>query len=175
MWFFFGILLDQVTGLPLGDIEAIIILPIFLAISYFAQKRFPNVFKTTRKNNKSELTRKQIIDLPIFPGSVDRRKGIIQATARNVTTDSISNPEALKHKKGGIISIIRLRAELLDDVGNHIDYISVEIKGESIKWVGTVIDGDRIRVQGKFGKDGVLHSHVGFNYSTNSYFGETYR
>ena len=72
MWFFFGILLDQVTGLPLGDIEAIIILPIFLAISYFSQKRFPNVFQKRHQNNdKSDSQREEIISLPIFPGEVD--------------------------------------------------------------------------------------------------------
>jgi hypothetical protein len=175
MYFFFWVIVSEIIGINFGDMEGIVTFPIFLAVSYFAQKRFPNIFQYLRRGNESELQefpRDEIISLPIFPGSVDREKGIVQGTARNVTNENLSHPTA-KAQEVNIINIVRIRVELLDDEGNHVDYIPVEIKGASTEWVGTVEDGDRIRVQGGFLPDGILHSSKGFNYTTNSYFGVT--
>jgi hypothetical protein len=70
------------------------------------------------------------------------------------------------------LHVIRFRGELLDQTGSPLEYIPVEIKGESRKWVGNIADGDRVRVHGKVEKDGILHAKKAFNYSTNSWIGE---
>ena len=108
---------------------------------------------------------------PQFKGRFDREKGILEATARMVAPERLSH-QAWYHGTPMEFTVYRLRAEILDDMGSPIEYVPIEIRGETNKWVGTLVDGDRIRVEGKFEKDGILHSKNGFNYSTNSYFGE---
>ena len=70
------------------------------------------------------------------------------------------------------LTVVRFRGEILDQNGSPLEYIPVEIKGESRKWIGNIVDGDRVRVHGKVEEDGILHAKRAFNYSTNSWVGE---
>ena len=114
--------------------------------------------------------RGRIVSEPQFRGSLDRERGIVESTARSIVEDRVSDIAW-----GGVqkdYNIVRIRAELLDEMGTPIEYIPIEIKGESNKWVGSIHDGDRFRVEGEFEEDGILHSNKLFNYSTNSLVGE---
>ena len=70
------------------------------------------------------------------------------------------------------LNIIRFRGELLDQNGTPREFIPVEIKGVAKKWIGSIMEGDRVRVEGKVETDGILHAKNAFNYSTNSWVGE---
>lgn len=115
--------------------------------------------------------REKIIGMPQFKGRLDRNKGLLEATARMVTPD-MSGQQFDMLNRPIYYTIYRLRAELLDEQGSPREYVPVEIKADQNKWVGTLVDGDRFRVEGKFGKDGILHAKRAFNFSTNSIVGE---
>jgi hypothetical protein len=123
----------------------------------------PDITKYTKSRDK-------VVNLPQFRGSVDREKGVVEATARNVVWDRTSDIGWGGAQKE--YNVLGIRAEILDVNGTPVEYIPLEIKGESRKWVGNLVEGDRFRVEGKFEKDGILHSKFIFNYSTNSIVGE---
>ena len=108
-----------------------------------------------------EEIRDHVVNTPQFVGRFDKGKGMLESTARMVSLDV--TPIGQK--------VISLRGELLDQHDSPLEYIPVEIKGDGMKWVGNIVDGDRIRVQGKL-DDGVLQAKNAFNFSTNSWVGE---
>jgi hypothetical protein len=118
-----------------------------------------------------EQMRAQVINTPQFVGRFDKDRGLLESTARMVEPDRIQYQTTWMSKPKEL-SIIRFRGEILDQNGSPLEYIPVEIKGENSKWVGNIVDGDRVRVEGKIEKDGILHSKTAFNYSTNSWVGE---
>ncbi len=116
-----------------------------------------------------EDIRDRVISTPQFVGRFDRARGLLESTARMVTHDSapyesMSRPEQAR--------ILRLRGELLDQNGSPLEFIPVEIIGQAVKWIGDIVEGDRIRVEGKLESDGILHTRSAFNFSTNSWVGE---
>ncbi len=173
-------------------------LTMFLAISFdgFANPNIPETFlaissilifvalnlRFNRGKAKEKYTvsswgppediRDRVINTPQFVGRFDRSRGLLEATARMIQSDSaayesISRPDQAK--------IIRLRGELLDQNGSPLEYVQVEIKGQNVIWVGNIAEGDRFRVEGNFEDDGILHTRRAFNYSTNSWVGERRR
>ena len=118
-----------------------------------------------------EQMRAQVINTPQFVGRFNKERGLLESTARMVEPDRIQYQTTWMSKPKEL-SIIRFRGEILDQNGSPLEYIPVEIKGENRKWVGNIVDGDRVRVEGKIEDDGILHSKTAFNYSTNSWVGE---
>ena len=118
-----------------------------------------------------EQIRDRVINTPQFVGRFDREKGLLDSTARMVELDRSQIQKAFRGQPTNL-NIIRLRGEILDQNGSPLEYIPVEIKGEESKWVGTIVEGDRIRVEGQIEDDGILHSKNAINYSTNSLVGE---
>lgn len=115
--------------------------------------------------------RDYVVKAPQFLGRIDRKRGLLEATARKPEYDDVSYEQAWS----GVSKeyrILRLRAELLDDQGNIKDYIPVEIRADKKKWIGNLDAGDRFRVKGEFRDDGILHAKAAFNFSTNSMVGE---
>jgi hypothetical protein len=104
-------------------------------------------------------------------GRFDRAKGLLEATARMVAIDSVRQPSYWS-QNGVDYQLISLRGELLDQDGNTLEYIQVEIRAKRKDWIGTINGGDRIRVEGKVGSDGILHAEWAFNFSTNSRVGK---
>ena len=100
----------------------------------------------------------------------DLQGGLLEATARNV-----AYPDKRVSGKGFSARyhrVQRFRAELTDAQGNITRYVPVEVECEEDKWVGEISDGDKVRLQGKFGKDGILHAESAFNLTTNSIVGK---
>jgi hypothetical protein len=117
-----------------------------------------------------ERNRDRIISSPQFVGRLDRKKGLLETTARMVMIDMVRQ-DSFWSQQGEEYQVIRLRGELLDQNGSPLEYIPVEIRAKRKDWVGTIVDGDRIRVVGSFESDGILHADGAFNYSTNSRVG----
>ena len=117
-----------------------------------------------------EMIRASVVNSPQFVGRFDKDNGLLESTARMVIPDRISYQTTWMNKPQEL-SIFRFRGEILDQNGSPLEYILVEIKGEDRKWVGTIAEGDRVRVEGKI-EDGILHAKRAFNYSTNSWVGE---
>lgn len=115
--------------------------------------------------------RDKVVNTPQFVGRFDREKGLLETTVRMSVPDRTTH-QAWFMGQPDDITIYRFRGELLDQNGSPLDYIPVEIKGKTNKWVGVIADGDRLRVSGKVEDDGVLHAKNAFNYSTNSWVGE---
>jgi hypothetical protein len=155
------------TSVPffLWGIFSIIIIIIF---KKFWDKRFKR--KSTAWESPEQM-RAQVINTPQFVGRFDKERGLLESTARMVEPDRIQYQTTWMSKPKEL-SIIRFRGEILDQNGSPLEYIPVEIKGENWKWVGNIVDGDRVRVEGKIEDDGILHSKTAFNYSTNSWVGE---
>ena len=118
-----------------------------------------------------EATRPQVVNTPQFVGRFDKANGLLESTVRMVEQDRTEYQTAMMYTPKSL-NVIRFRGELLDKTGAPLEYVPVEIKGESRKWVGSLTDGDRVRVKGKVEKDGILHTKKVFNYSTNSWVGE---
>ena len=117
-----------------------------------------------------EQDRDRVISTPQFVGRLDRKKGLLETTARMVTRDVVTQTTYWSQNKVDY-TVVSLRAELLDQNGSPLEYIEVEIRAKRQDWVGVIVDGDRIRVEGSFGSDGILHAESAFNYSTNSQVG----
>ena len=111
-----------------------------------------------------EETRDRVVSAPQFVGRYDRGKGLLETTARLVEKDQVYDPKDF--------TLIRFRGEILDQNGAVLEQVPVEIRGEASKWIGSIVDGDRVRVEGKVKEDGILHAEKAFNYSTNSWVGE---
>jgi hypothetical protein len=118
-----------------------------------------------------EKIRSQVVNTPQFVGRFDREKGLLDSTARMVEP-VMSDTQIAWMGQQKNINITRFRGEILDQNGSPLEYISVELKGDQKKWVGSLVDGDRVRVEGKVEDDGILHAKNAFNYSTNSWVGE---
>ena len=118
-----------------------------------------------------EKIRSDVINSPQFVGRFDRDRGLLDSTARMVQLD-VSEFQTMWMGRPKSLRISKFRGELLGQDGSPLEYISVEIKGDVTEWVGTIVDGDRVRVKGKVEKDGILHAKSAFNYSTNSWVGE---
>ena len=67
---------------------------------------------------------------------------------------------------------MRFTAELVDYQGNVTRYVSGEIKCDEDEWVGKITDGDKSRLKGEYGKDGILHAQRALNLTTNSIVGQ---
>jgi hypothetical protein len=107
----------------------------------------------------------------LLPGAGhDLPGGFLEATARNVKP-----PDTRAFGKGfnaKMHRVQRFRAELTDSQGNITQYVTVEVECEEEKWVGEIADGDKVRVQGKVGEDGILHAERALNLTTNSIVGK---
>ncbi len=107
----------------------------------------------------------------LLPGAGhDLPGGFLEATARNVKP-----PDTRAFGKGfnaKMHRVQRFRAELTDSQGNITQYVTVEVECEEEKWVGEIADGDKVRVQGKVEKDGILHADRDLNLTTNSIVGK---
>lgn len=114
--------------------------------------------------------RDRIVMAPQFVGRLDRKHGLLETTARMVEQDSIAQPTYWS-QDGEDYNLLRLRGEILDQHGSPIEQVPVEISAKRKDWVGTIKEGDRIRVEGSFKKDGILHANKAFNFSTNSVVG----
>ena len=108
-----------------------------------------------------EMIRASVVNSPQFVGRFDKDNGLLESTARMVIPDRISYQTTWMNKPQEL-SIFRFRGEILDQNGSPLEYIPVEIKGEDRKWVGTIAEGDRVRVEGKI-EDGILHAKRAFN------------
>ena len=133
-------------------------------------------YRTKRPGKKGsweppEQIRDKVISSPQFVGRFDRERGLLDSTARLVEPDYAQRYSPLRANPIQM-RVIRFRGELLDQNGVSLDEIPVEIKGASDKWVGNIVEGDRVRVEGKREDDGILHAKNAFNYSTNSWVGE---
>ena len=118
-----------------------------------------------------EESRDRVINTPQFVGRFDRDKGLLDVAARMVALDNLQY-QTMWMGQPAHLTVVRFRGEILDQNGSPLEYIPVEIKGESRKWIGNIVDGDRVRVHGKVEEDGILHAKRAFNYSTNSWVGE---
>jgi hypothetical protein len=118
-----------------------------------------------------EQSRDKVINTPQFVGRFDKNRGLLDTTARMVEIDSTTYQTTWMYQ-AQTLNIIRFRGELLDQNGTPREYIPVEIKGEDRKWIGNIVEGDLVRVEGKMEEDGILHAKIAFNYSTNSWVGE---
>ena len=147
---------------------------VFTVISTISLRRLFNRGEKTGKSDawgSPEQTRDQVVNTPQFMGRFDRERGLLETTARMTVPDR-TNHQAWWMGTPEDITISRFRGEILDQNGSPLDYIPVEIKGKTSKWVGIIADGDRLRVNGKIEDDGILHAKNAFNYSTNSWVGE---
>jgi hypothetical protein len=118
-----------------------------------------------------EQERANVINNPQFVGRLDREKGLLETTARMVIPENMKQPSYWS-QHGVDYTVYRLRGELLDQNGSPLEYIPVEIRAKDKDWTGIIVDGDRIRVEGKFKSDGILHAERAFNFSTNSWVGK---
>jgi hypothetical protein len=117
-----------------------------------------------------EQDRDRVISTPQFVGRLDRKRGLLESTARMVMGDLVTQ-SSFWNSQGTDYTVIRLRGELLDQNGSPLEYIPVEIRAKRQDFIGVIVDGDRIRVEGKIESDGIFHTDRAFNYSTNSWVG----
>jgi hypothetical protein len=155
------------------SVEVLIIIWLLFTIVFsFPIKRFLDKNIKTRKGKWQTPTqiRDRVISTPQFVGRLDKENGLLETTARMVELDMVNQP-TYWNPNGEEYNVIRLRGEILDQNGSPREIIPVEIKAKRKDWVGSIADGDRIRVDGKFEDDGILHADSAFNYSTNSIVG----
>ena len=155
------------------SVEVLIIFWLLSAIVFsFPVKRFLDNNIKTRKSKWETPTqiRDRVISTPQFVGRLDKKNGLLETTARMVELDMVNQP-TYWNPNGEEYNVIRLRGEILDQNGSPREIVPVEIKAKRKDWVGSIADGDRIRVMGKFEDDGILHTDSAFNYSTNSIVG----
>jgi hypothetical protein len=110
---------------------------------------------------------------PIKGGLVDRQRGLLEGTARNVEFRETTIRSTGKHFwQAENARVIRFRAELTDSQGNITQYVAVEIACRADKWAGEISEGDKFRGKGEFKSDGVFHVRSLYNQTTNSMVGE---
>jgi hypothetical protein len=145
---------------------------VFTVIIAIGLRRVSSQGKVGRRGEwgSPEQTRDRIVSTPQFTGRFDREKGLLETTVRMTVPDRASH-QGWWMGQPEDITIYRFRGELLKQDGSPLDYIPVEIRGRTNKWVGVIADGDRLRIEGEI-KDGVLHAKNAFNFSTNSWVGE---
>jgi hypothetical protein len=118
-----------------------------------------------------EQIRDKVVTAAQFVGRLDRGSGLLESTARMVDNDFTTKGNWFRPGEVNY-AVLRFRAELLDRDGIPLENVPVEITAERSKWIGNIVEGDRVRVEGKFESDGILHAKNAFNYSTNSWVGE---
>jgi hypothetical protein len=118
-----------------------------------------------------EQIRDKVVTAAQFVGRLDRGRGLLESTARMVDNDFTTKGNWFRPGEVNY-AVLRFRAELLDRDGIPLENVPVEITAERSKWIGNIVEGDRVRVEGKFESDGILHAKNAFNYSTNSWVGE---
>jgi hypothetical protein len=163
----------RLDELPFGENAPYIVWGIGFIATAIPLRKFVNNQVNIQKSSSwgpPERIRDRVISTPQFVGRLNRDKGLLESTARMVMPDSI-NKGTWFSERGVQYRVLSLRGELLDQNGSPLEYISVRIMAEESKWVGEIVDGDRIRVEGKFESDGILHTDRAFNYSTNSWVG----
>jgi hypothetical protein len=64
-------------------------------------------------------------------------------------------------------SVLNFRVEQIDNQGNVIDYVQVELREPRIR--GTLVEGDEVEVVGKIDKDGILSPTRILNLKTQSH------
>jgi hypothetical protein len=105
-------------------------------------------------------------------GVWDPKRGFLETTVRDVKQDSTLR-KSYFDPNGTWVNTLRFRAELIDKDGNIKQYVQVEIECRRDQWVGSLSDGDKVRIErGRLGRDGILHSQRGRNLTTNSIFGK---
>ena len=172
---FFALVVSRGLNVNFNETGMYILLAIFTVIGMLVNyRRRPSPKEPQDK--KSQPSHPEMFDAPQFKGRVDRKRGIVEATARMVQKDRFYKKPSLAKRalwpvEDVSIDRIQLRAELLDEEGNA-NYVPVVIMGKTDKFVGTIIDGDRFSVKGKFRRDGILYSKKAFNYSMKSIVGE---
>jgi hypothetical protein len=110
------------------------------------------------------------MNTPLFFGRLDRERGALEGTARTLMQGYSNKGQWFKAQQVEHINY-SFRAELLDQDGSPRENVPVMIEAETSKFVGHIVEGDRVRVEGKFENDGILHASSAFNYSTNSWVG----
>jgi hypothetical protein len=166
----------RMSEIPFGENAFFILWGILIIIIARPLQKFVNRQFTIRRSSaweSPEKDRNRVVSSPQFVGRLDRKKGLMEATARMVSNDVVNQTSSWS-QYGEDYNLIRLRGELLDQNGSPLEYLSVEIRAKRKDWSGTIVDGDRIRVEGKFESDGVLHAESAFNFSTNSRVGSRY-
>jgi hypothetical protein len=172
--FVFTFLIAESSSAIGGSIAPFIFWGVFTIIIAVSIRRLISGRENTIGNGSwgsPEQERANVINNPQFVGRLDREKGLLETTARMVIPDNVNQPSYWS-QSGVDYTVFRLRGELLDQNGSPLEYIPVEIRAKEKDWVGNIVDGDRIRVEGKFESDGILHAERAFNFSTNSWVGK---
>ena len=163
----------RLDELPLGENTPFVVWGVAMIASAIPLRRLLNsMIKIQKRGNwdPPEQIRDKVINTPQFVGRLDRKNGLLECTARMVIPDFVFRTQW--YKPGQVqYTATSFRAELLDQNGSPLDYIPVRIEAETSKFVGQILDGDRVRVEGEFEKDGILHATSAYNYSTNSWVG----
>ena len=160
-------------GFPLGEsgLYAIWLLSAII-LSFPLRRLMSRAIKIERSSmwESPEQMRDRVVNSPQFVGRLDKKNGLLDTTARRVEPDMVNQPNYWS-PNGEDYNVFRLRGEILDQSGSVLEYVPVEIRAKRRDWVGTIAEGDRIRVEGRFEEDGILHTDSAFNYSTNSWVG----
>ncbi|MFC1803023.1 hypothetical protein ACFL0D_03540 [Thermoproteota archaeon] len=164
---------NRLDELPFGYNLPFVLWGVFALILVVPVRRF--IVGTIKIRSQSAWgspmqIRDTVANAPQFVGRLDREKGLLETTARSIEQAEIrqsswGNPNGVPYK------VIRLRGDLLDQNGVVRESIPVEIRAKKDEWVGTILDGDRIRVEGQFKEDGILHTDKLYNFSSNSIVG----
>ena len=164
---------SQMNYLPFGQSLPFVLLGVLtIVFIYLGRNLVIGKVNFSRKGGweTPEQIRVSVINQPQFVGRLDRERGLLETTARMVIIDMVNQPSYWS-QSGVNYGVIRFRGELLDQNGSILEYVPVEIRAKRTDWVGEIADGDRVRVEGKIEKDGILHAETAFNYSTNSRVG----
>jgi hypothetical protein len=159
--------------LPFGYNLPFVLWGIFVLIFMVPIRRFiTGRFKVQKRSawGSPEQMRNSIVNDTKFVGRFDRGKGLLESEVRSIEHDEViettwASPTGVPYK------VIRLRGMILDQHGSIRESVPVEIRSKREEWVGTIVEGDRIRAEGKVEDDGILHTDKVFNYSSNSIVG----
>jgi hypothetical protein len=90
------------------------------------------------------------------PKQVLGKRGAFRGIARNVH----------QRQEDGF-SVLTFRVERVDNVGNILDYVQVELREPRIR--GTLVDGDKVEVEGEMDEEGILAPNRIFNLRTKAF------
>jgi hypothetical protein len=164
---------NRLDELPFGYNLPFVLWLVFAIIIVIPVRRFivgTIKVRTPSKWGDPKEIRDKVANEPQFVGRLDREKGILETTARSIEQVDVTQ-SSWGSPSGELYRVIRLRGYILDQNGVVRETIPVEIRAKKENWVGTIVDGDRIRVEGKFKEDGILHTDKAFNFSSNSIVG----
>lgn len=163
----------RLDELPFGEYTPFVVWGLGMLLTAIPLRRFINSrIRIQRRSiwEHPEQIRDKAINTPQFVGRVDRERGLLESTARMAAHELVNRGHWFS-PSGVNYTVYNFRAEILDQDGTPREYIPVIIEAEASKFVGHIVDGDRVRVEGKFEKDGILHASSAYNYSTNSWVG----